>query len=143
MFDLTRRQSIFAIVGGGIAVGTVGAVSIAGDEGELVRSIIHRTVGPFKMDEANFTAFVADLDTHHSWSSGAKNSLLRATSAVGPNNVLPQFPWLRDRFLTYEREVVTKFLTKTNYLQVDPAAEDIEFDGSLPCSSPFARFDLG
>lgn len=144
MRHLTRRQSIAALAGGGLAVGTAGAGLLASDEAGLVQSILHRAVGRFDMPEAQFSAFVSDLGSGREWADSGRFALFRAISATGPDAVLPGGPEkLRDRFETYERTVVTNFLTRTDYAKIDPRKEKVSFIGDAGgCSSPYARFDF-
>src|SRR5688572_9216019 len=122
----TRRQSIAALVGGGLAAGGLSLGFHVSDKADLIRSILGRAVGPFEMHNADFSAFVAELDTEQGWAGGAKVAMFRAILSAGPETLLSHSPsGLRERFEMYERKVVTNFLTRTNYLQVDPREKNI------------------
>ncbi len=138
----TRRQSIATLVGGGVAAGALGLGLHVSDKADLIRLILGRVVGPFEMHVGDFSAFVADLNTGQGWAGGAKVAIFRAILSAGPDTLLSHIPWiLRERFDMYERKVVTNFLTRTDYVQVDPREKNISFVGDAGCSSPFARFD--
>lgn len=144
MRSLTRRQSIAALAGGGLAIGTVGVGLLASDETGLVRSILQRSVGRFNMPEAQFSAFVSDLGSGDGWADSGRFTLFRTISSTDPDMMLSHGPAkVRDRFHSYERAVVTNFLTRTDYLKIDPRKENVSFVGDTgACNSPFARFDF-
>lgn len=141
MARLTRRQSLAALIGGGAAVSVLGA-GMFGGEANLVRSILSRVIGPFTMSDVDLSSFIADLETKRGTASEAKFALFRALSLSGPENMLPYAPaGLRDRFESYERQVVTNFMTRTDYVQIDPKTQHVSFVGDASCHSPFAVFD--
>lgn len=143
MRKLTRRQSIAALAGGGVAMGALGIGLYASDEPGLVRSILGRAVGPFDMQEGDFSAFVADLDSEWGWTADAGFALFRLASAADPDVLLSYSPSaFRGLFEKYERKVVTNFLTRTDYLQIDPRTRKVSFIGDAGCRSPYARFEL-
>jgi len=139
---LTRRQSIAAVAGGGVAVGLGGLGLLSSREGDLVDSILRRVVGPYRMKDEEFTRFVADLGTAPGYGGRAKVSMFRAVAATDPDTVLRIAPSAFGRkYEDYERRVVTGFLTRTDFLAVGPQ-QPATFIGEPGCRNPFARFDM-
>ena len=141
MPSLTRRQSMAALVSGGVVTALAGVSLFAGEEEKLIGSIIHRVVGSYRMNEEQFTTFVADLDTKKGSAAHAKFALYRAFAATEPDTLLRFAPTgMRDNYNSYERRVVTNFLTRTDYLSVG-AEREASFSGEAACRNPFAKFD--
>lgn len=141
MAHITRRQSIAALVlGGGVAAAGLGL--IVGGEEALVASIVRRVVGPYKMSGREFGAFMRDLDTPVGSAARVKFALYRTFSATEPDTLLRFAPTgIKDGFSTYERRVVTNFLTRTDYLAVGKDKE-VTFNGEAGCRNPFAKLDV-
>lgn len=137
---MTRRQSIAALVGGGV-VGFVGLGFVGGREAGVIDSILRRVVGPYRMEDDQFAAFVADLATPQGAAGRAKFALYRAVSASDPNTLLRYVPGsIGDKYAMYERRVVTNFLTRTDYLTVGPTGTTT-FNSESACRNPFAKLD--
>ncbi|MBD8678337.1 hypothetical protein [Sphingomonas sp. CFBP 13720] len=137
---MTRRQSIATIIGGGV-VGLAGLGFVGGRETGLIDSILRRVVGPYRMDDDQFTAFVADLATPQGAAARAKFALYRAVSVTDPDTLLRFAPTsIGDKYAMYERRVVTNFLTRTDYLTVGPTGT-ATFNGEAACRNPFAKLD--
>ncbi|MEZ0497952.1 hypothetical protein [Sphingomonas sp. IW22] len=141
MPGLTRRQSIVALAGSGLAAGAFG-FGLYGDEQGLVRAILDRVIGPFRMSDDDFTAFFDDLSADSSPVDRAKFTVYRAVSAIGTDELPGEPMRLSERVEVYERKVVTQFITRTDYARIDPRTDPVSFIGANPCSSPFAQFDI-
>lgn len=137
---LTRRQSIAAVIGGGV-VGLAGLGILGGRETGLIDSILRRAVGPYRMADDQFAAFVADLATPQGAAARAKFALYRAVSATDPDTLLRLAPAsIGDKYAMYERRVVTNFLTRTDYLTVGSTGTTT-FISEAACRNPFAKLD--
>lgn len=138
---LTRRQSLAALVAGGAAAAWYG-FGVAADEGNLFRHIIDRSVGPFSMNASQFDEFMSDFHNTYGGQNKAKLAGFRVFSATGAvgSRLAPMA--VQDRYASFERKVVTHFLTRTDYLKVK-RGEEASFVADAGCTSPFARFEVG
>lgn len=114
----------------------------ANDQQGVLRSVIERGVGPFKMSNSEFSAFIDDLKINASWADRARFGAFAALSlgdgkiaSYGPNSV-------RDKFEMFERKTVTHFLIRTDFLQIEPSKSQVSFVGDNGCSSPFANLEI-
>lgn len=140
MPHITRRQSIAGLLGGG-AVGIVGLGFLAGREGDLIDSILRRSVGPYRMEKDQFDAFVADLDTPRFPATPARFALYRAVTVTDPDTLLRLPPAsFGEKYFWYERRVVTNFLTRTDFLTTG-ATGTVIFNEGTACLNPFAKID--
>ena len=143
MHGLTRRQTIAALLGGSAAVGALAMGVRISDEGSFVRSVVERVVGPFRMEETQLAAFLDDLRIGDGWRDKARVGAFAMLSVSG-GALVPHAPGgIGEKHQRFERRVVTNFLTRTDYLQIDPTAQAVSFVGESGCSNPFALFDLG
>lgn len=137
---LTRRQSMAALIAGGTAAAWYG-FGVAANEGNLIRHILDRSVGSFLMNASQFDGFMSDF--HHTYGGQNKAKLagfrlFSATGAVG-SRLAPMA--VQDRYASFERKVITHFLTRTDFLKVKRGGET-NFVADIGCTSPFARFEL-
>lgn len=143
MHGLTRRQTIAGLLGGSAVVGALAVGVRLSDGDRFVRSVVERVVGPFRMEETQFVAFVDDLRIGESWRDKARVGAFNVLSVSG-GALAPHAPGdMGGKHQRFERQVVTNFLTRTDYLQIDPTAQAVSFVGESGCSNPFAVFDLG
>ncbi len=139
---LTRRQTIAALLGGGAAVGALAMGMHLSDRGNFIRSTVERVVGPFRMEDAQFAAFVDDLRIGDGWRDKARTGAFTLLSVSG-GALAPYAPGdMGGKHQRFERQVLTNFLTRTDYLQIDPTTQAVSFVGDNACSNPFAVFDL-
>ena len=142
MQGLTRRATIAALLGSGAAVGALAVGLRINDEEGYVRSIVERVVGPFKMADDQYAAFVDDLEIGQGWRNNARLGSFILLSVAG-GALVPYAPGdIGNKYQQFERRVVTTFLTRTDYLQIDPATQEVSFVGANGCSNPFANFDM-
>lgn len=141
MPELTRRQIFAGIAVSALVIAGGGTIGIMQDHrAELVRDILRRTVGDFRMADDQFAAMLDDIDQPFA-PSRPRLAFYRATSVAGPEPLREWGPQRIGReFEEYERRVVTVFVTRTDYLSADPAMQNVRFIGGDACSSPFARF---
>lgn len=141
MAFLTRRQTLAGIAAtGGIAV-VGGGIGMALDHrGSLVREILHRSIGDFRMADDDFAALLQDIDKPFA-PSRQRLAFYRAVMVGGSDRVPELVPHrIAEEFQQYERRVVTAFMIQTDYLALDPGAKQVRFIGDSACHSPFARF---
>lgn len=138
---LTRRRSLAAILGGSV-VSFAGLGFLGSNEKGLVQSILQRVVGSYEMEDAQFDAFMSDLETPQGKAARVKFALFRAFSATEPDTLLRFAPaGVGNKYEAYERRVVTSFLTRTDFLTVG-AKVPVSFVGEPGCRNPFAKFDM-
>ena len=141
MFALTRRQSITALVAAGGTAALAGFGFLTDHRDNLVRTIIRRSVGPFKMADDQFEALMDDLEEPYD-RGRAKFALYRVVAATDPDTLLKLAPArLSESFQKYERRVVTAFITRTDYLKIRPENDEVTFIGGEACTSPVARWE--
>lgn len=150
---LTRRRTLAAGAGVAVAALGTGAAAVASaDAADLVRAVLRRTVGPFRMEEAEFRRFVAAFGARGGIPPGLRGDLAHAAERTGLTpallSVLP--PGSRAAWAAFERALVTAFFVNTSFgtshtSPAGPYAEPVVFLG-VPeegegCRNPFARFD--
>lgn len=141
MPSLTRRQALAGIAAaGGVAAIGGGLTMLPDHRAGLARDILHRSVGNFRMADDQFAALLDEIDKPFA-PSQQRLAFYRAANAAGSDRVLGLVPArIGEEFAEYERRVVTAFITRTDYLAVDPAVQEVRFVGGEACASPFARF---
>jgi len=139
---LTRRQTIAGIAAtGGVAALGGGVAMVHDHRPDLVRSILNRSLGDFRMADDQFAALLAEIDKPFAPSS-QRIAFYRAAAATGRNGLIGLVPArIGEEFEEYERRVVTTFMTRTDFLAINPLREEVRFVGGDTCTSPFARFD--
>ena len=141
MRSFTRRQTIAALLGGSAVAGALTVGIRFSDERHFVRAMVERGVGPFRMEDTQFVAFVEDLHFGDEWRDKARLGAFTLLSVSG-GALVPHAPGdLGGKYERLERLVVTNFLTRTDYLQIDNKAQAVTFVGDNGCSNPFAVFD--
>ncbi|WCT73974.1 hypothetical protein PQ455_01700 [Sphingomonas naphthae] len=140
---LSRRQTIAGLVGGAVVAGT-GAVTLAAfDESDLLRAMLHRLVGPFRMKDEDFAAFRAGIERRHGFPGTAKTSLYALAEAAGARPLIDRGPaGPRREMADLERVVLAEFVTHTDYLKQAGRDVDLTYLGRGPCSSPYAKFGM-
>jgi hypothetical protein len=142
----TRRNVLAAGAVGALIVAGGGAVAI-GSSGreELVRSVLGRLIGPFRMADGDFGKMVAAIDRKAGFPQGYKLHLVSALERAGwSSEAMAGAPaGVRDDFEMLERQILTEFVIRTSFLQGDgPGKEPVTYLGQVPCSSPFADFSM-
>jgi len=142
----TRRTVLAGAAVGVLAIAGGGAIAV-GSSGreELVRSVLGRLVGPFRMAEADFGQMVAAIDRKVGFPQGYKLHLVSALERTGwsPQAMAGAPAGIRDDFERLERQILTEFVIRTTFLQGEkPGGEPIVYLGAQPCSSPFADFSM-
>lgn len=138
---LTRRQTLAGIAATGGVVALGGGIGLLQDHrAALVRDILRRSVGDFRMADDHFAALLDDIDEPFA-PSRLRLAFYRAATFTGPDEQLMGLAPARIAadFEQYERRVVTAFMTRTDYLAVDPTAQPVRFIGGSACVNPFAR----
>ncbi|KAA9013003.1 hypothetical protein F4U94_16995 [Sphingobium limneticum] len=139
MGALTRRQTVAALIAVGGAAAMAGVGFLADDREELVRTIIRRSVGDFKMADDHFEALIEDLEEPHD-KGRVRFALYHMVAITDPDTLLRLAPSrMSESYQKYERRVVTAFLTRTDYLKINPRTDAVTFVGGEACTSPFAR----
>lgn len=140
---LTRRRLLAAAFVAGIAGATGGFMAVA-DRNGVVRTILHRLLGPFEIPDADFDAFVGDLAGQaplpDSWEADALTIIEHLPEGV-MGGLLPAH--IDDRRVMMERAVLAEFMLATD-IQALPKGANLRYRGlfsSRPCVNPFARFD--
>lgn len=140
---LTRRRLLAAAFVAGIAGATGGFMAVS-DRNGVVRTVLHRLLGPFEMPDADFDAFVNDLagkaPLPASWEADALTIVEHVPEGV-LGRILPAK--LNARRETMERAVLAEFMLATN-LQAMPGGATLHYQGLFgdrACTNPFARFD--
>lgn len=106
---------------------------------DLVRDIIRRAFGDFRMADDQFALLLADIDKPFA-PSRQRLAFYRAANLTSPDRVKALAPANIGReFEEYERRVVTAFATRTDHL-ANPKTQPVRFVGDAACASPFARF---
>lgn len=143
---ITRRTVLAGTAVGMLAVAGGGAVAV-GSSGreELVRSVLGRLIGPFRMADADFGRMVAALDDKAGFPRGYKLHLVAALERAGWSaQAMAAAPaGVRDDFEQLERQILTEFVIRTSFLRSEkPGEEPVTYLGPQPCSSPFADFSM-
>ncbi|WP_033922628.1 hypothetical protein [Sphingomonas sp. 37zxx] len=138
------RRAVFigTVAGAGLIVAGGGALALYRSD-DLIRSVLTRSVGPFEMAAAEYAAFKAHfLETRNIDQAQAAGYLgaemfgvLRTVANDAPAVV-------GSKFDTFERMLVTYFLTRTTFLQNTKPTDPVTFLGPQSCFNPFARFDF-
>lgn len=141
MPELTRRQIFAGIAVSGAVIAGGGSIGLMQDHrAELVRDILRRSVGDFRMADDQFAALLDEIDQPFA-PSRQRLAFYRAATVAGPAPLREWGPQRIGReFEEYERRVVTTFVTRTDYLAADPMTQTVRFVGGEACASPFARF---
>ncbi|MBY0345219.1 MAG: hypothetical protein K2Q29_15315 [Sphingomonadales bacterium] len=139
---LTRRQTMTGIAAAGLLAGIGGGVGLLQDHRlHLVRGILHRSFGEFRMADDQFTALLSAIDETFA-PSAQRLAFYRAAALAGDGRLTDWAPGrIGEEFAEYERRAVTAFMTRTDYLAIDPARQMVSFVDQNACASPFARFD--
>jgi hypothetical protein len=138
---LTRRQTLAGIAAtGGVAAVGGGILWPQDHRGEVVRGILHRSFGKFRMDDGQFAALLEDIEEPFA-PSHRRHAFYRAANALAPDRALALAPGrIGEEFDQYERRTVTAFMVRTDFLAIDPATQNVRYLGTDACTSPFARF---
>lgn len=129
------------------ATGIVGALAIGGGAGarltdqSFIRDTLHRLVGPFRMEEAEFEAFAEAFRESAYVFGSARATPVRAAEAIGGAPLVERFapPGVAARMERFERELLTSFVTTTDFLATrdDPDAP-VHYLGAIGCANPYA-----
>lgn len=140
--NLSRRTILVGFATVAVAAGA-GVMSLS-DRGHIRRTL-KRLVGPFKMSDEDFNAFVADFRAAEQAPSYLKASVLRSLELIGMGPTISKsgVSKLADHQIEFERSLLTAFVTRTDYTFFEhPEAETITYLGSMTvCLNPFANFD--
>lgn len=138
---LTRRQTLAGIAAtGGIAAVGGGILWQQDHRGEVVRGILRRNFGDFRMNDVQFAALLEDIEEPFA-PSHRRHAFYRAANAPGFDRALALAPGrIEEEFGEYERRTVTAFMLRTDFLAIDPATQSVRYLGTDACTSPFARF---
>ena len=140
---LTRRQTIAGLVGGAAVVGAGGVTLAAFDGNDLLRQMLTRLVGPFRMKDEDFAHFRSEIERRQGLPGRAKTSLYAMADRVGGRAMIDHAPAGSAReYGDLEREVLAEFVTRTDYLKHVGQDVELSYFGRGPCSSPYARFDM-
>lgn len=141
MPSLTRRQTIAGVAAtGALAALGGGLVLLPDHRAGLVRDILRRSLGDFRMADDQFAALLDAIDKPFA-PSRQRLAFYRAATATSPEQIMGMAPGLiGEEFAAYERRVVTAFVTRTDFLAVDPRRQAVSFVDTDACTSPFASF---
>jgi hypothetical protein len=150
-FHLSRRA--FLLLGGaGVGVAAVagaGALKFAlADPAIHVEQALRRLFGPFNMAPGDLAQFADDFNGMLAVKniSTTKVRVVAVAEAVDLITLAKRFgpETISDGAEKYDRELVTGFLTTTDFLKLkDPTVDRITYQGfSEACGNPFAVFDM-
>jgi apolipoprotein N-acyltransferase len=135
----TRRKLLFAAGALGLAgVGWLGFRPY--DRRTWIEATLRKYLPDINIDAESLAKFTTEISQSRQFND------TRQRIALWMDHALPKFarrlPKAGDRIDRMERQVVSDFLTGSNFFRVaDPRRQPITYGGAIPaCGNPFARF---
>ncbi|MEO0061574.1 MAG: hypothetical protein RLZZ08_134 [Pseudomonadota bacterium] len=148
MTGISRRALLGSLGAGGLVLaGGLGMGAASGGQVDLLRRMLVRLIGPFRMDDAEFARFAADFAASRAMPGTAQVDLLRLGEVLGATGAAERLPGsagakIASRIEQLERDVLTQFVLATR--APDPPGGEILHYGGLfaanACNNPYAQF---
>jgi hypothetical protein len=141
--SISRRILLTGALSGATVMCLAGGVTIlALDDRDMLRVLLREVIGPYRMSEAEFEKFRQGFKYRYGLPNRMITSAVAAAETTGAAASLIDLATesAASRYDRLKRNVLTEFLTRTDYLSGGAEAE-VTYVGDQPCS-PFARFDF-
>lgn len=144
MGKLVSRRVVLigALSGAAVMCLAAGMTTLALDDRDMLRAWLREMIGPYRMSEAEFEKFRQGVIARYGMPNRMITSAVVAAERTGTASLIDlASDSAASRYERLKRNVLTEFLTKTDYLS-GGAETELSYLGDRPCVSPFARFDL-
>lgn len=135
----TRRKLLLAAGALGLAgVGWLGLRPY--DRKDWIEATLRKYLPDINIDAESLAKFTTEMSQSRQFNDTRQQVALWMDHALP--NIARRLPKAGDRIERMERQVVSDFLTGSNFFRVaDPRRELIVYGGAIPaCGNPFARF---
>lgn len=141
---LTRRRMIASVIAA-TALSAGGVAIMLPDRKAALLEILQRLIGPFRIDESEFSNFLTDLGAASPLPSEWQADALRLLDIPPDEWVRPLIPSsLQTRRERMERALLTEFVLATGFPERVNNPQ-LEYNGLFRdrlCANPFAQFDM-